>query len=144
VSWTNSTLSTSLPGQRHSQRPRKTHRHTAPPARNFQPQPAKAKPSRSSTPAAHCHLRLGNVEYALSAYISLAETLPQDDPLEPLLLDVRCEIALLQEMTGHPEALESLANLYPLLDKHHGRDAHRTTQVREALNRAAASSMPNS
>jgi serine/threonine protein kinase len=94
--------------------------------------------------AAHCHLRLGNVEYALSAYISLAETLPQDDPLEPLLLDVRCEIALLQEMTGHPEALESLANLYPLLDKHHGRDAHRTTQVREALNRAAASSMPNS
>jgi hypothetical protein len=88
--------------------------------------------------AAHCHLRLGNVEYALSSYISLAETLPKNDPVEPLLLDVQCEIALLQEMTGHPAALESLANLYPILDAHLGRDAPRTTQVRAALNRAAA------
>jgi hypothetical protein len=76
--------------------------------------------------------------------IALAETLPQDDPLEPLLLDVRCEIALLQEMTGRPAALESLANLYPLLNEHLGRDAPRTTQVRAALNRAAARSLTNS
>ncbi|MFE3687603.1 serine/threonine-protein kinase [Streptomyces sp. NPDC059095] len=88
--------------------------------------------------AAHCHLRLGNVEHALGAYISLAETLPKNDPLEPLLLDVQCEIALLQEMTGRPAALESLAHLYPILDAHLGRDAPRTSQVRAALNRAAA------
>jgi serine/threonine protein kinase len=94
--------------------------------------------------AAHCHLYLGNVEYALSAYISLAETLPQDNPLEPLLLDVRCEIALLQEKTGRPAALESLANLYPLLDEHLGRDAPRTTQVRAALNRAAVRPLTSS
>ncbi|MFC9229173.1 protein kinase [Streptomyces decoyicus] len=88
---------------------------------------------------AHCHRRLGNLEQALNEYTALVDDLPQNDPFDPLLLEVRGEIGLLQETMGHPDALESLANLYPILAEHLGPETPRTAEVRAALNRAARS-----
>lgn len=72
---------------------------------------------------AHCHRRLGHLEQALDEYIALSDDLPQDDPLDPLLLEVRSGIGLLPKTVGHPDALETLANLYPVLAEHLGPQA---------------------
>ncbi|MEU5080898.1 MULTISPECIES: serine/threonine-protein kinase [Streptomyces] len=85
--------------------------------------------------AAHCHRRLGNLRQALDEYLALSADLPEDTPLDRLL-HIRAEIGLVQETMGHPDALETLADLYPVLAERLGPDAPRTAEVRAALNRA--------
>ncbi|WNO73089.1 serine/threonine-protein kinase [Streptomyces sp. AM8-1-1] len=87
--------------------------------------------------AAFCHLRLGNRKEALSEYEALVLQLSQRSPTDSmLLLDVHSNLGLLQEAAHQPGlALATLADAYPLLVEHLGRDAPLTTEVRAALNR---------
>ncbi|MFE2128963.1 serine/threonine-protein kinase [Streptomyces amritsarensis] len=86
--------------------------------------------------AAYCHLRLGNRQQALADYQSLADAFSKEDPADAFVLDVRCRLGILQEAAGQSEAaLETLANLYPLLVAQLGRNAEQSTEVRTALNR---------
>jgi hypothetical protein len=88
--------------------------------------------------AAHCHMRLGNQRIALDAYEALAEELIHDRPADDtLLLHVRCYFGLLQAASNQPQALTTLADIYPLLKEHLGSEAPQTTDVREALNQFA-------
>ncbi|MFC8276362.1 protein kinase [Streptomyces sp. NPDC057271] len=87
--------------------------------------------------AAYCHLRLGNREESLLAYEALARELGQDRPaVDTLLLDVRTQLGLLQAATHRTAAaLDTFADIYPMLVKHLGQNASQTTDVRAALNR---------
>ncbi|MGW1765795.1 protein kinase domain-containing protein [Streptomyces sp. NPDC002073] len=86
--------------------------------------------------AAYCHLRLGNRQQALADYQALADAFAKEDPADAFVLDVRCRLGILQAAAGRTEAaLDTLANLYPLLVTRLGRDADQTTEVRTALNR---------
>ncbi|MFF3642056.1 protein kinase [Streptomyces sp. NPDC002564] len=86
--------------------------------------------------AAYCDMRLGNQEQAIAAYRDLALELDQYDFSEVLRLQVHAYLGLLQESLGQAEdALNTLANLYPLLSARLGKDASQTCDVRAALNR---------
>ncbi|WP_069770975.1 serine/threonine-protein kinase [Streptomyces sp. LUP30] len=87
--------------------------------------------------AAFCHLRLGNLQQALTEYTDLAAELIQDTPPDdPLLLEVRSRVGLLQAASNRPEeALATFAGIYSLLTQHLGHDDPLTTEVRTVFNR---------
>ncbi|MFE1935935.1 protein kinase [Streptomyces sp. NPDC059474] len=87
--------------------------------------------------AAFCHLRLGNLQQALTEYTALAAELTQDTPPEDhLLLQVRSRVGLLQAASNRPEeALTTFAGIYSLLTQHLGHDDSLTTEVRTVFNR---------
>ncbi|MEV7796537.1 protein kinase [Streptomyces sp. NPDC087512] len=87
--------------------------------------------------AAFCHLRLGNLQQALTEYTALAGELIQDAPPEDhLLLEVRSRVGLLQAASNRPEeALATFAAIYSLLTQHLGHDDPLTTEVRTVFNR---------
>lgn len=87
--------------------------------------------------AAFCHMRLGNVQQALNDYTALAADLHQDTPpQDPLLLEVRSRIGLLQAASNRPgEALATFADIYTLLTQHLGHDDPLTSEVRTVFNR---------
>ncbi|MGW0886131.1 protein kinase domain-containing protein [Streptomyces sp. NPDC002671] len=87
--------------------------------------------------AAFCHLRLGNLQQALTEYTALAAELTQDTPPEDhLLLEVRSQVGLLQAASNRPEeALATFAGIYSLLTQHLGHDDPLTTEVRTVFNR---------
>ncbi|MFE7314255.1 protein kinase [Streptomyces sp. NPDC057555] len=87
--------------------------------------------------AAFCHLRLGNLEQALSEYTVVAAELPQETPPEDhLLLEVGSRVGLLQAASNRPEeALATFAGIYSLLTQHLGHDDPLTIEVRTVFNR---------
>ncbi|MFF7717668.1 protein kinase [Streptomyces sp. NPDC007988] len=87
--------------------------------------------------AAFCHLRLGNLQQALTEYTALVAELSQNTPPEDhLLLEVRSRVGLLQAASNRPEeALATFAGVYSLLTKHLGHDNPLTTEVRTVFNR---------
>ncbi|MFE1852130.1 serine/threonine-protein kinase [Streptomyces sp. NPDC059489] len=87
--------------------------------------------------AAFCHLRLGNLQQALTEYTALAaELIPDTPPEDHLLLEVQSRVGLLQAATNRPEeALVTFAGIYSLLTQHLGRDDSLTAEVRTVFNR---------